>query len=88
MKPVVPGIPPEHWEDLGTENGKAQFRFIGPEAVVPKSLTWNGVEFPILPGTYFATGMTVGFPLQALKSGVGKIKATGNLVRNGQVVYG
>ena len=88
MTPVVPGIPPEHWEDLGTVEGKATFRFTGPAPVIPESMTWNGVEFPILPGTYFAPGMMVGFPVQALKSGVGKIKAQGNLIRNGKVVYG
>lgn len=85
-------IPLEQWEHVSTDEvGIAVFRYTGRTAVFPvRIVAPSGDEMPVLAGCSFAPGMTLGLPTiprpAGAKSGPMKIRAMGNVIRNGMVV--
>lgn len=90
-------IPLDCWEYVSTDDaGIAVFRYCGETAFSPARIVApSGEDMPVLPGIVFAPGMTLGLPLipwEAAGEGSprvrAKVRATGDVIRNGQVVRG
>jgi hypothetical protein len=85
-------IPLELWEHLSTDDaGTAVFRYCGETPFSPARIVApSGEDMPILPGVSFAKGMTLGLPsippAVAGQSRPFKVRAMGDVIRNGQVV--
>jgi hypothetical protein len=74
------------WQCVEETETVLAFRYLGTEPIIPTEVcSPAGQLMPVLAGTYFAPGVVLRFP-RGLQIGDFKIKAQGNVIRNGKVV--